>query len=112
MPPPVPLNHFPYPLSPLNMLEPLKPPDHNTEDLEKSREAWEAAKAIPGPTKDTTSVELIGMAEGAITAEPKALEPGVGSEDKHRCECDTTADRKSTRLNSSHRSLSRMPSSA
>ena len=70
-------------------LEPLKPPDRDAEDLEKSGGVWEATKAIPGPTKDSASVELIGMAEGAITAEPEALEPGVGSKDER----DTTADR-------------------
>ena len=70
-------------------LEPLKPPDRDAKDLEKSGGVWEAAKAIPGPTKDSASVKLVGTAEGAITAEPEALEPGVGSKDER----DTTADR-------------------
>ena len=72
-------------------LEPLKPPDCDAEDLEKSGGAWEAAKAVPGPTKYTAGVELVGTAEGAVAAEPEALEPGVGSEDGPGRERDTTA---------------------
>ena len=74
-------------------LEPLKPPDCDAEDLEKSGGAWEATRAIPGPTKYTASVELVGTAEGAVAAEPEALEPGVESKDGSRYEHDTMAGR-------------------
>ena len=71
----------------------MKPPDCDAKDLEKSGGAWEAARAIPGPTKYTASVELVGTAEGAVAAEPEALEPRVGSEDGPGHERDTTAGR-------------------
>ena len=71
----------------------MKPPDRDAEDLKKSGGVWEATKAVPGPTKDSASVELVGTAEGAITAEPEALEPRVGSEDGCGRERDMTAGR-------------------
>ena len=71
----------------------MKPPDCDAEDLEKSGGAWEAARAVPGPTKYIASVKLVGMAEGAVAAEPEALEPRVGSEDGPGHECDMTAGR-------------------
>ena len=74
-------------------LEPLKLPNCDAEDLEKSGGVWEAARAVPGPTKYTASVELVGTAEGAVAAEPEALEPRVGSEDGPRHERDMTAGR-------------------
>ena len=74
----IPCTPQPFSLS-LVPLEPLKLPNCDAEDPEKSGGAWEAAKAISGPTKYTASIELIGMAEGAIATEPKALEPRVRS---------------------------------
>jgi len=37
--------------------------------------------AVLAPAKDTASIELIGVAERAATAEPEALETWVESED-------------------------------
>ncbi len=37
------------------------------------------ANTLPAPTKGTTSVKLIGMAEKATTAEPEVLEPRAES---------------------------------
>ena len=70
-------------------------------------EAWEGIKAMAGVAWEwikTDGVQLLGqMAEGAMQL------LGVAWECIYR---DWETDRKSTRLNSSHRSLSRMPSSA
>ncbi len=37
------------------------------------------ANALPAPTKGTTIIKLIGMAEKATTTEPEALEPRAES---------------------------------
>ncbi len=37
------------------------------------------ANILPAPTKGTTSIKLIGIAEKATTTEPEALEPKAES---------------------------------
>ena len=61
---------------------------HTIVDMHEPGGVCLAVKAVPAPTEETTSVELVGAAERAVAAEPKALESWAG--DKAGC-----GDRKS-----------------
>jgi hypothetical protein len=43
-----------------------------------------AMNSVPAPAKGTASVELIGTAESAMTAEPEVLEAWAGDKAGHR----------------------------
>ena len=65
-------------------------------------------------SEDVTDKLLLGLGDGSLieTVIIRAPQEGVGVEHSRKTICISTQDRKSTRLNSSHVSESRMPSSA
>jgi hypothetical protein len=67
-------------------LEPWKPPNHAVGDTDEPGGVSPAMKAAPAPTESTASIELIGAAERAATAEPEVLTLWAGGADGHRCD--------------------------